>query len=286
MTLTVLPRQKAEKPCSEPTRVKQSTMPASRGGRGERWMERQRGGAEAAVLHAGCRGDALKVKPAGLAGGCSSPGAAAQRSRRQALGGGRGRARARVALDLARDDLRVGVLRLDQKLHALDRRGGGLGDRAGHAAREEVLQEGNNTPALSRGRRGEGAAGGAELALLQVDRVVRAATRRHGMSVGRGPARADSPHQFFCVPGNARHARGVVGAAGPQHRIAVCRSDGTWSSSGEGRGVAKAPPRHSSQLSTVINAVAEPGADPLAKALCCACGLVMGSLCLMRLEIR
>ena len=77
MTLTVLPRQKAEKPCSEPTRVKQSTMPASRGGRGERWMERQRGGAEAAVLHAGCRGDALKVKPAGLAGGCSSPGAAA-----------------------------------------------------------------------------------------------------------------------------------------------------------------------------------------------------------------
>merc|ERR1719164_393370 len=48
---------------------------------------------------------------------------------------------ARVARDLARDDARVRVLRLDDELDALDRRGARLGDRARDAAREEVLEE-------------------------------------------------------------------------------------------------------------------------------------------------
>mmetsp|Transcript_11530 Transcript_11530/g.36642 ORF Transcript_11530/g.36642 Transcript_11530/m.36642 type:complete len:390 (-) Transcript_11530:108-1277(-) len=48
---------------------------------------------------------------------------------------------ARVWRHLAGDNLRVGGLRLDDELHALDRGGARLGDRARDAAREEVNHE-------------------------------------------------------------------------------------------------------------------------------------------------
>jgi hypothetical protein len=46
-----------------------------------------------------------------------------------------------VARHLARDDLRVGVLSLDEQLHALNRGSGRLGDSTGHTAGAEINEE-------------------------------------------------------------------------------------------------------------------------------------------------
>eukprot|EP00967_Tisochrysis_lutea_P098111 scaffold144623_cov33-Tisochrysis_lutea.AAC.1 len=48
---------------------------------------------------------------------------------------------ASVARHLARDDLRVSILSLDEELHPLDRRSGGLGDRARNTTCTEVNEE-------------------------------------------------------------------------------------------------------------------------------------------------
>jgi hypothetical protein len=50
-------------------------------------------------------------------------------------------AHASITGDLAGADERVGILRLDEQLHALNWRGGGLRHRARHTARAEVDQE-------------------------------------------------------------------------------------------------------------------------------------------------
>ena len=59
---------------------------------------------------------------------------------------------------LARLDLWVRVLRLQQQLHALDGGHGGLGHRAGHATRQQIHDKGRGAAALpapsSRDRRG------------------------------------------------------------------------------------------------------------------------------------
>ena len=61
---------------------------------------------------------------------------------------------ARVAGNLARDDLRVRVLRLDEQLHALDRRGRGLRNSARNTAGAEVNEKRDDLRAALSGRRG------------------------------------------------------------------------------------------------------------------------------------
>ena len=56
--------------------------------------------------------------------------------------------RALVGGHLPRLDARVGALRLQQQLHALDGRDHGLGHRTGHAASQEVAQEAERRRAL------------------------------------------------------------------------------------------------------------------------------------------
>ena len=68
-----------------------------------------------------------------------------------------------VPRDLARNDLRVGVLRLDQQLHPLDRSGRRLCHRAGDAARAEVDEELHCPRLLGGGGNDELAGGGAQL---------------------------------------------------------------------------------------------------------------------------
>ena len=97
---------------------------------------------------------------------------------------------ARGAAHLAREDLRVGVLRLDEQLDALDRRSRSLGDSTSNATRAEINEELDNAR-LGRRRRSEMAAGRGELALVakRVELAARTASTRMGQRTKFGTLR-------------------------------------------------------------------------------------------------
>ena len=78
-----------------------------------------------------------------------------------------------VPRDLPGDDFRIGVLRLNQQLHALDRSGRSLCNSTGNAARAKVDQELHSARLLGRSRNDKLARGGANLLPLHVKRVSR-----------------------------------------------------------------------------------------------------------------
>ena len=81
-----------------------------------------------------------------------------------------------VASDLARDNLRVGILGLDEQLHALNRGSRRLGDSASNTTGAEINEESGDSATLAGSRGDERAAGGRHLAVRK--RVVGAVCRR------------------------------------------------------------------------------------------------------------
>ena len=111
--------------------------------------------------------------------------------------------RRRIATHLARDDLRVGVLGLDQQLDALDRRSRSLGDSARHAACAEVNEELRHAALLGGRRRHKLAAAGGK--------VLAAGTGRRGHSSDVGHCATCTP----CEGGLGVRERGAGGGGEP-----------------------------------------------------------------------